>query len=89
MLYAYSNIWNTNKKLFKDAEGNKMLGQCPILEARQIIREEYGIKRHKPKRMVVKNYQLGRFLAELDQMTADSGPKSWYCVGSAETVVQG
>ncbi|MBO1322310.1 site-specific integrase [Acanthopleuribacter pedis] len=78
MLYAYSNIWNTNKKLFKDTEGNKILGQCPILEARQIIREEYGIKRHKPKRMVVKNHQLGRFLAELDRMTEGSGHKVWY-----------
>ncbi len=77
MLYTFSNLWNTNRKSFKNKAGEKILGPSPIPEVRQIIKEEYGIKRHKPKRMVIKNHQLGKFFVQLDQILNGSLPAPW------------
>ena len=68
-LSVISSIWNGTGRHFKDTNGNRILKKAenPAQLAKDSLKED-GTKKDVPKRIVVKDEDLGRFIATVEEL---------------------
>ena len=64
-LKVFGNVWNTCAPLYRDRAGKRLIGANPVPEAREMLK---AVPRHKPKRVVIPERILGRFVATVEQI---------------------
>ena len=70
-LKVFNNIWNTCAPYFRDKNQNRLLVHNPIPEARNMLK---SIPRHQPKRLVIPENELGKFVVTLEGLRKSDRP---------------
>ena len=65
LLKLLSNIWNTLTPIYKDDQGRRLLGTCPIPEARTLLR---NIKPDPPARSTIPAEHIGKLIVMVEQL---------------------